>query len=737
MLEDRPGAVPAHAVRPRAARWTAIAAVLVAIAAAERFWNACAAPTLAGYDGFAHFTYVWFVAETGRAPMPTHGWSFFHPPLYYALMAGVWNALDAFDPAVRLKAGKLLLATLGLAHAMVAWRVLGRRFPGSPRAKAYGTAFALAVPVQLYSAGFLGNEGLHAVLGSLSLLALLAALERPTPVRGALLGACLGLAMLAKFSAVALVAAAFATLALAALLRRGRAEPALADDGEAPRRAVANVRALTVAAAVLLVFCGAWYARSIAAYGTPFQLSRDAFLVEYVEGNQPQAARGWADYLTFDPWIFRRPAWPRDATPTSDAAPHDFARAVRESVWTGLYANTWFDGFGGWVLPSVVDSELARRSGQLLLTLGLLPTGLVLVGALDALAALRRRGWRADQDETVVFALSTASMLALFVYGTHAAPIAGAVKATYLTLIVVAFAFWLAAGVAFVERAHRRWLPVVDVGSGLVATIALAVFCQGLLFERDVFGRSLPGFEAAKANQLGIVEYAGGRRDRARQLFEDAAAAGEPLALENLAALAVEDGRPARALRLLKRAARRQDARPGAGPVRRDEFLSREHAEIDHSIGVVLHALGRRDRAVRRWHRALARDPQLAEALYSATIALLEDRLAEAGRDERARRLAFDDAGRALVNVRRFDPGLEAGWRLAAAVEALRGDCDAARTVLDAWRRLPWWTERAYPVETGTGAGFSASIGRRRLIAPQRAELVPERALAACGLGPP
>lgn len=699
---------------------------------------------LAGYDGFAHFTYVWFVAETGRAPMPTHGWSFFHPPLYYALMAGVWNALDAFDPAVRLKAGKLLIAALGLAHALVAWRVLGRRFAGSPRV--LGTAFALLVPVQLYSAGFLGNEGLHAVLGSLSLFALLLVLERAATARGALLGALLGLAMLAKFSAVAIVAAALAAVALAAAFRRGDASAAPGDDrdgaarADGDRSAVASaspgLRTLVVTSAVMLVVCGAWYARSIAAYGQPFQLSRDAFLVEYVEGNQPQAARGWADYLTFDPWIFRRPVWPRGATPTSDDAPHDFARAVRESVWTGLYANTWFDGFGGWVLPPVVESELARRSGQLLLTLGLLPTGLMVVGVVSSLGVLRRRGWRADQDETVVCALATASMLVLFVYGTRAAPIAAAVKATYFTPIVVAFAFWLAAGVAVVERRRPRWLPAVEAGCALLAAVALAVFCQGLLFERDVFGRSLPGFEAAKTNQAGIVEYAGGRRERANELFERAAAAGEPLALENLAVLAVEDGRPARALRLLKRAARRQGGRPGAGPIRREEFLRRESAEIDHAIGVVLHALGRRDRAVWRWHRAIARSPRLAEALYSVTIALLEDRLAGAGRDERARRLAFDDAARALVNVRRFDPGLKDGWQLAAAVDALRGDCDAARAVLEGWRELPWWTERAYPVETGTGAGFSASIGRRRVIAPQRAELDPARALAACGLEP-
>ena len=70
---------------------------------------------------------------------------------------------------------------------------------------------------------------------------------------------------------------------------------------------------------------------------------------------------------------------------------------------------------------------------------------------------------------------------------------------------------------------------------------------------------------------------------------------------------------------------------------------------------------------------------------------------------------------------------------MAAAVEAVRGDCEAARGMLESWRRLPWWVQRRYPVETGTGAGSSASIGRRRLIAPRVAELDPEQALGKCG----
>lgn len=744
--------MPAHATRDRSTVVVVVAAVVLAAGVVERLWNAWNAPVLAGYDSFGHFTYVWFVAVTGSLPMPTHGWSFFHPPLWYAAMAALWDALPSLDPSTRLRLGKLAVAALGTLHAAVAWRLVKRRLPGDRAARWMAAALAMATPVQLYSAGFLGNEGLHAVLGALSILALARVLERPSTGRAAALGLALGLAMLAKFSAVAVVAGAVGALALQALRRRGRAG-ALA--GGAWR--------VAVCVAVTVAVAGPWYGRSLAAYGTPFQMSRDQFLVAYVEGNQPQAARGLADYLTFDPMIFRRPVWPRGSTPTEDASPYGFERAVRESVWTGLYANTWFDGFGGWVLPSVTESEGARRSGQALLVLGLVPTLLMGIGFAGSLPGLLRGVLRAlpgdtrddspgdaprdaaarrpqgghdgdattGDDTTAACALLTASMLALFVYGTHAAPIAAAVKATYFTPIAVVFAYWFGLGI------HRagRWRPALrgaaEGACGLLAAVALPVFLQGFLFDTESLGMNLPRFQDAKAVQLGVVEYAGGRVDAARRAFEQAAASNYHLAWENLAFLEIDAGRPRRGLKLLRRAARTQRVQLDAGPREADRFLRLALAEYDHSMAVVLHGIGGGVRARRLWHRAIALDPVHAEALYCLTLARLEDSLADAaGPAERA--VALDEAARALTSVRALDPGFDEPWALAAAVEASRGDCAAAKTLVAEQAARPAWVQRRFPAETGTGAGLSASIGRRRLIRPSLAETDVVRALAAC-----
>ena len=688
---------------------------LLALGVAARLHNAWASPVLAGYDAFAHFTYIWFVADTGRVPLPTEGWSFFHPPLYYAFMAGLWNALAAWDPASRLKVGKLVVAALGCIPAAIAWVVVARRFPGNGLARLLAAALVLLIPVQVYSAGFLGNEGLHAVFGGLSLLALLGVLERPGWARAAALGLCLGLAMLAKFSAVAMATACLATIVARALLRREFAQGA---------------RVAVVATTAMLLVCGPYYARNVVVYGKPFQLSRETFMVAYVEGNQPQAARGWADYLTFDPVIFRRPVWPRGSSPLEDEAPHGFGRAVRESVWTGLYANTWFDGFGGWVLPPVVESDGARRAGQALLTLGLVPTGLMVLGAWSALISVRRRGW---DDTVMAFAFVTVAMMALFVYGTHEAPIAAAVKATYFTPISIVFAFWFAEGFVRLQGSRPRWTGPVAGVCVLTGIVSLAVFWQGLFFDSNALRSSMPHFTEGQRTQDGIVEYAGGRLAEARRAFEQAAESDYHLAWENLAFLAIDEGRPSQGLRWLRRAARLQREQADGGPIRRQEFLDLAEAEYDHSMAVVLHGLGRRERAVARWHHALRLDPRHAEALWCLALTRLEDGMATA-RDEAERRAVFSDAERALANVRILDPGLKEGWLLAAAVKAARGDCDGARRTIEEWHTLPWWTERRYPVESGTGAGFSASIGRRRLIAVHRAELDPATAFVACGM---
>ena len=61
------------------AAFIAVAAVMVVVGLAVRVNNVAVFPSLRGYDGFGHFTYIWYMAENWRVPLSTAGWSFFHP----------------------------------------------------------------------------------------------------------------------------------------------------------------------------------------------------------------------------------------------------------------------------------------------------------------------------------------------------------------------------------------------------------------------------------------------------------------------------------------------------------------------------------------------------------------------------------------------------------------------------------------------------------------------------------
>jgi hypothetical protein len=267
--------------------------LMVATAVAIRIHNVVVFPELRAPDGFGHFTYIWYVAEVGRVPLAMTGWSFFHPPLYYAFMATVWNTFAALDPVTRLKIGTAGIAMLGLVHAFASYVLVRRRLPDNIAAQIAAPGLMLFLPVHLYTAGYLGNEALSATLCSFSLLALLWLLDRPTYTRAAVLGLFLGLAMLTKFTAVAIVAGAFATIGLRALLRRDIA---------------AGIRLLGVSTVVLLSVCGWFYVRNIVEYGNPFQLSRDTLAVSRIENLQTQGKRDlWANGCR--PWAGRRTTW--------------------------------------------------------------------------------------------------------------------------------------------------------------------------------------------------------------------------------------------------------------------------------------------------------------------------------------------------------------------------------------------------------------------------------------------
>lgn len=659
--------------------FTLLAAVLWVIGASVRVHNGLRFPVLSGYDGFAHFTYVWYLAATGRVPLPTAGWEFFQPPLYYALMAGFWRGLAGIEPIVRLHAGTAVIAAAGLVHAWVVWDVTRRRWPDDRLLRLTALAFMLFLPVHLYGVGFLGNEQLTAVWSSLAFVALLAEVRRPSLGRSLALGLLLGLALLTKITALAVVAGAVGTLVL--------------------RGAAARTRGLTAAHLVvvlgaLVIVSGWYYARNVADYGTPFVMSRRELVLRIVEDDLPQARRTLAEYLLFDPLVFRRPMWPR-----GDAPP-----ALRDAVWTGLYANTWYDGFGGWAVPRVTESETSRRAGQALLLLGIAPTLVVLLGFAASLSALRPRHFDGAKVATVT---TLAPMLLIFVVGTREVPIAAAVKATYLMPVTAAFGVAFALGLAELRRRWPRALRVVAADVALVSVLSVVVFWHGLLFDARAIRGSFPMIEASLTNQLGVVAYAGGDRGAARGHFERAAADGLHLGDENLGILALEDGRLDEAVHHLKRALRVQPSQSLGLAADRAMHDRGTRAEYLNLLALVALAQDRPERAARVAGAAVRLDPTIPEAHYDLAVALLA--APPVGANGPA---SLTSARVAIERSLALDSAFREASALRDLLDAYRSAC-AGLTTMPSWRTSPPGTRR-YPVETGPGASYAASIGRRR-----------------------
>ncbi len=688
------------------------------IAASVRINNALVFPALRGYDGFAHFVYVWFLSETGRVPLATTGWSFFHPPFYYALMAAMWKGLSGVDAVSRLNIATVAMSLLTLTHAFVSYLIVRRYFPGDRVIGLLAPGLMLFLPVHIYSAPFLGNEGLNAVLCSVSLWALLQTLEKHSIVWAVTLGVGLGLAMLTKFSSLAVVAGAFGTLGLRYLVRRQWRR-----DGTL----------LAIAGSVMMIVCGWYYARNISVYGTPFKLSRDEFMVQHVEHIQTAGKRGIGEYLLFDPMILRRPMWPR-GVPLAGQLPPTLERStLREAVWTGMYANTWFDGFGGWILPFVTESEVSRRLGQVLLTLGLVPTLLILTGIVSALVQIARSGW---DDTRVAMLLTFFTMVAIFIQGTRTAPLHAAIKATYFMPITLIFSFWFALGLRRLRLWRPRWRPAVVGVCCALATLSTITFWHGLLFQPHDFRADIPG-NAAWKTMYGIVYYAAGDRESARKLFENAAAANYHLAWENLAAIALDENRPLEALHDLKFAAKMQPRQSFGIPEDRRIYDQMTRAEYLNSMAVMYYELGWIEEARRSAKRSLIENPYLPEAYYDLAVIDLTLAMRTPAEKSTLRDMLLQSADGLLAKASFFEPGFWEAESLREVAAAAVDDCERAAEAAARTEHVRSKVTRRYPMETGPGIPHAAAIGRRRFIQHPHEDVESQRQKCAPSGSPP
>jgi hypothetical protein len=214
-----------------------------------------------GFDAASHRTYIRAVLQEGRLPLADEGWQAYQPPLYYLLSAG-WLAVaghtSVFQEAVDW------LRWLGLAAGcfQIGFLLLALRelFPSRPGLVLIGFVFGASLPVNLYLYQLITNEILAATFASGSLWWTIRMLRRREDgvLAHAVLGVFLGLAMLAKFSALIPLVLSLGVL----LVQRTLAEP-----GHLAR----HLGRVATTLVFVLVVCGWHYVRvAIHFGGNPF-----------------------------------------------------------------------------------------------------------------------------------------------------------------------------------------------------------------------------------------------------------------------------------------------------------------------------------------------------------------------------------------------------------------------------------------------------------------------------------
>ena len=271
-------------------------------------------PAVMGFDAPAHLQYIELIRSQARLPLAHEGFQTYHPPLYHALTAAVVALFGSGPESPSASMVYRLISTLsGFACVLFAGLTARRLWPRDDTRVAVTTLFACVLPVGVYTAAHLGNESFHAACVSGALYVATRILtQASTHTRDLVwLGLCLSMALLTKFTSLALtpIILAFVVAKLFWL------------EGSTARRAIGTGVAL---GAGIAVASGWFYLRNFLEYGDPVVWNLDI----------PGAPTWW-----LQPG-FHTPAW---LLSFGEGVRHPIFAGFT-SLWDGLYSTFWGDG---------------------------------------------------------------------------------------------------------------------------------------------------------------------------------------------------------------------------------------------------------------------------------------------------------------------------------------------------------------------------------------------------------
>jgi hypothetical protein len=451
---------------------------LLVFATALYVWNAMNVPFGTGYDEFGHAAYIHAIVENHELPLPFSGWNTFHPPLYYLLSACIWSALAPWGPLAVVGGIKLLGALSVLVAGAAAYFVL-QRSNFSQSVTLTSVALLLTIPFVLCSGSWIGNEALVAGVSSLACLSMFALIAHGGGSRHAVLAGILcGLTFDMKYTGL-IVISGLVSAAVDVVGRRVRWRAVL----------LSVISASLVAAPVL--------ARNVSATGRMLPMTRDLAPVAESE-NKTRVSRSVLDYLP--------PALTHVDSPTAFDPLTGDLNIEMKNVWALTYASAWYDPFSH-RLPTdafsfqdvpqantfkpllLRDSEFTNLA-RFVLVFGLIPTLIMMYGFAGATVDLFRGRLKPTWTPLVVMSIAG---LCLYIVWTWTSATLVAVKASYLTPLLVPAAAFFARGLASFPTRWEGWVPprpIMVACCLLVACASALTYAEGAIYRtplRDHF----------------------------------------------------------------------------------------------------------------------------------------------------------------------------------------------------------------------------------------------------------
>ena len=284
----------------------------------------------------------------------------FQSPLYYLVGALLVKVLSLFMSAASAMRWLVLINLgCGLAQIEICSRALKAVFPDRPVARSMGMLAGCLLPMNVYFSHYVGNQAFEGVLHCAGADADRRSLWRPSEwasgKRLTLIGAVIGLALLAKVNAVVPAA-----LIVAALMIRSVIDQ---------RSAWLTGEDLFFLVSPILVLAGWYYFRNWLNFGRPF-------------------LGGWGADAAFKWWQDRGFNTPRDLWTFGMGIVHP-VYAGFGSLWDGFYSSMWLDAhLGGGDFEN--RPALERRFMVSSALVGIVPTLGMLIGRRDPVCASPR-----------------------------------------------------------------------------------------------------------------------------------------------------------------------------------------------------------------------------------------------------------------------------------------------------------------------------------------------------------